>query len=263
MLYYETMQISEQLTPESIYELVARVGFKKYFHLGGMKATEELIALCYMNKDKHILDVGCASGKTACYIARKYGSQVVGIDLSNRMVARANERAKKEGVVELVKFQTADAQELPFEDNYFDVVIGEFITGLLNDKRRAVDGYLRVTKPGGYIGLNEATWVKSPPPKELVEYLANIFGVKGEILTADGWQGLLASAGFRELIARDYKVDALSNKWDDFKDFLGVWHKALYMYIRSSAFRRFVNEAFSIPKNLVEYFGYGIYVGRK
>ncbi|HEY81702.1 MAG TPA: methyltransferase domain-containing protein [Dehalococcoidia bacterium] len=84
-----------------------------------MKATEELIALCHIDKDKHILDVGCASGKTACYIARKYGSQVVGIDLSSRMIVRANEQAKKEGVVELVKFQTADAQELPFEDNCF------------------------------------------------------------------------------------------------------------------------------------------------
>jgi len=257
------MQTSEQLTPESIYELVASVGFKKYFHFGGMKATEELIELCHIGKDKYILDVGCASGKTACYIARKYGSKVVGIDLSERMVDRANERANKEGVAELVRFQTADAQNLPFEDNLFDTVIGEFITGLLTDKRRAVDGYLRVIKPGGYIGLNEATWVKSPPPGELVEYLANTFGVKEGILTADGWQDLLGSAGLRELTIREYKVDAISNKRDDFKDFLRVWHRVLYMYIRSSAFRKFVNEAFSIPKNLVEYFGYGIYVGRK
>ncbi len=163
----------------------------------------------------------------------------------------------------LLSFKQRMHKSSPLKTTVFDVVIGEFITGLLNDKRRAVDGYLRVTKPGGYIGLNEATWVKSPPPRELVEYLANTFGVKGEILTADGWQNLLKNAGFGELIVREYKIDALSNKWDDFKDFLGVWHRALYMYIRSSAFRRFVNEAFSIPKNLVEYFGYGIYVGRR
>lgn len=257
------MQANKQLTIESIYELVADVGFKKYFHLGGKKATEELVGLCHIDKNKYILDVGCASGKTACYIAGQYGSQVVGIDLSQKMVKRADERANKEGVVELVRFETADAQALPFEDNSFDVVIGEFITGLLADKRKAVDGYLRVTKPGGYIGLNEATWVKSPPPRELVEHLANTFGVKGEILTAHGWQYLLENTGLRNLIVRKYKVDAIGNKREDLKDLLGVLHRALYMYIRSSAFRVFINKAFSIPNNLVEYFGYGIYVGTK
>lgn len=63
--------------------------------------------------------------------------------------------------------------------------------------------------------------------------------------------------------SRKQAHDGISNKWDDFKDFIRVWHRALYTYIISSAFREFVNEAFTIPKNLVEYFGYGIYVGRK
>jgi ubiquinone/menaquinone biosynthesis C-methylase UbiE len=256
------MKTGEQLTPESIYELVAHVGFKKYFHLGGMEATEKLIELCHIDKDKYILDVGCASGKTACFVARKYGSRVVGIDLSGAMVARAKERAHKEGVTALVDFQTADAQDLPFDDNFFDVVVGEFITGLLSDKRRAVDGYIRVTKPGGYIGLNEATWIKSPPPKQITEYLAGTFGVKGEILNADGWRELLVSAGLMELSVSEHKVDRVGNKWGDLKDFLGVWHRAVYIYIRSSTFRKFVNEALTVPKNLVEYFGYGIYVGR-
>ena len=62
---------------------------------------------------------------------------------------------------------------------------------------------------------------------------------------------------------REYKVDAIGNKREDLKDLLRVWHRVLYMYIRSSAFRKFIIEAFSIPKNPIEYFGYGIYVGKK
>ena len=147
----------DQLSPEVIYYLVADVGFRREFHFGGLEATRELVELCHIDKNKYVLDVGYGSGKTACYVAKRYGCRVVGVDLLERMIDRSNERAKREGVEDRVRFRVADAQNLPFEDNLFDVVVGEFITGLLDDKRRGVNEYLRVTKPGGYVGLNEAT----------------------------------------------------------------------------------------------------------
>ena len=257
------MESKKELSPEVIYELVAYVGFKKHFHYGGLKATRELIELCHIDRDKYVLDIGCATGKTACYIAKEYGCRVVGVDILERMVERANERAKREGVEDRVEFRVADAQDLPFEDNLFDVVIGEWITGLLDDRQRAVNGYLRVAKPGGYIGLNEGTWVKTPPPTELVEYLSRIFGIKREILTSDGWEELLVGTGLRDMVVRTYKVDVLSEKRENLKDFLRVWHRVLYTYIRSSIFRKFIKEAMSIPKDFLEYLGYGIYAGRK
>jgi len=258
------MENKKRLSPEVIYELVAYVGFKKHFHLGGLRATKELIELCHIDRDKYVLDIGCATGKTACYIAKGYGCRVVGVDILERMVNRANERAKKESVEDRVSFRVANAQNLPFEDNLFDVVIGEFITGLLDDKQKGVNEYLRVTKPGGYIGLNEATWIKTPPPAGLVEYLSSTYGVKGEIPTSDGWKELLEGSGLRDIVVRTYKVNALSDWRNDLIDLLRVWHRALYLYIRSPAFRRFIKEAkLSFPKNLLEYLGYGIYVGRK
>lgn len=257
------METKEQLSPELIYQLVADVGFRRHFHLGGLEATKELIGLCHIGRDKYVLDVGYASGKTACYIAKECGSRVVGVDILDRMIGRAKERAESEGVEDRVEFRVADAQSLPFENNLYDVVVGEFTTGLLDDKRRGANEYLRVTKPGGYIGLNEATWTRTPPPEELVEHLSRIFGSKGEILTSDGWEELLVGAGLSDIVARTYRVKALSNRRDDLRDFLGVWHRDLYLYIRSSQFRRFVKEAMSVPEDFLEYFGYGIYVGRK
>ena len=257
------MKNKEQLSPEVIYKLIAYVGFRKHFHLGGLKATRELIELCHIDKDKYVLDVGCGSGKTACYIAKWYGCKVIGADILERMIDMANERAKKEGVEGRVRFQVADAQNLPFEDNLFDMVIGEFITGLLDDKQKGLNEYLRVTKLGGYVGLNEATWIKTPPPTELVEHLSRIFGVKGEIPTSDGWEELLVGAGLRDTVVRTYKANVLSEKRENLKDFLRVWYRVLYVSIKSPAFRRFIKEALFLPKNLFEYFGYGIYVGKK
>ena len=58
------------------------------------------------------------------------------------MIERARERARREGVVELVDFRVGDAQKLPLADNSFDIVMGEFITGLLPDKQRALSEYV-------------------------------------------------------------------------------------------------------------------------
>ena len=41
---------NEPLSPKSIYDLFAYVGFRKYFHLGGREATKELIELCHIDK---------------------------------------------------------------------------------------------------------------------------------------------------------------------------------------------------------------------
>jgi arsenite methyltransferase len=256
------METREQLSPNLIYELVAEVGFKKYFHLGGIEATRELLDLCNLGKDSYVLDVGCASGRTACYIARRYGCPVVGVDILKKMIDRADERAQQEGVEDKVEFRIADAQDLPFEDNIFAVVISEFVTGLLAEKQAGVNEYLRVARSGARIGLNEATWVKTPPPARLVKYLSHTFGIPGEILTPDGWTELLETSGLREMVVRTHQADALSNTWEDRKDVLRVWPKVLSLYVQSRAFRRFIRETLSVPSNLLEYFGYGIYVGR-
>ncbi len=127
---------NQQLSPGVIYELVAEVGCQKYFHFGGFEATKELIELCRIDQSNYVLDVGCASGKTSCFLAQNYDCSVVGIDILERMIQMAGERARREGVSDRVEFRIADAQDLPFQDDLFDVVIGEFITGLLEEKQR-------------------------------------------------------------------------------------------------------------------------------
>ena len=113
------------------------------------------------------------------------------------------------------------------------------------------------------MALNEATWIKTPPPSELVEYLAGGFGVQGYILPVEGWVQLLKEVGLRDVESTVHEAGVLSNSWGDIKDVLRVGHRVLYQCIRSAAFRRFLRETLSVPKNLLEYFGYGMYAGTK
>jgi ubiquinone/menaquinone biosynthesis C-methylase UbiE len=251
-----------RLTPSGIYELIAEVGFKKYFHLGGFDATRALIDLCPINDNSCVIDIGCASGKTACYLARSYRCNVIGVDILPGMVERAKERARAEGVTGSVEFMVGDAQKLPMGDGLFDIVLGEFITGLVDDKERAVSEYLRVAKSGGTIGLNEATWLKTPPPRGIIEFLDRTAGFRGELFTTEGWKELLERSGVKEIMARNHKAESLSDPKEDIKDLVRSFPRVLYSLIRRPRFRKVIKMSIAVPHNLLDYFGYGLYVGR-
>jgi arsenite methyltransferase len=258
-------EISEQEL--SYFELQAYWGATK--HGGALKGTRELIELCHIDKNKYILEVGCGVGITSCYIAKVYGCRVIGVDISEKMIKWSNERAKRDGVGNSVEFRVADAQNLPFEDDVFDVVIGESVTAFLKDKQRGVNEYVRVTKPGGYVGLNEVTWIKVPPPTELVKYYSRTTGAEPE--NSGGWRELLEGSGLRDLVVRTYKLDVLSDFIDRIKrlgseDFPRALYKFVSLSISSPAFRRYMKETLpplKITQDVLKYLGYGIYVGRK
>lgn len=257
------MNSEPQLTQAVIYELMARAGFRKYFHFGGVDATRELLNACHIDSQTYILDAGCATGKTVCYLASHYGCRAVGVDILPAMIERANQRARREGVTAKVEFLVADVKNLPFADQCFDLVIGEFITGLLSDRNDGIKEYRRVLKPDGQVGLNEATLIKTPPPEALINYLRSTFGITQAMLDVAQWKAVLQSAGLRDIVAKTRKVEELSSRAENIKDLTQAWYKVLYLYLSNRTFRRFIKEAISVPNDLLEYLGYGIYVGRK
>lgn len=253
----------------SFFDFAAQMGLTK--HLGGLEATGKLLELCHVNEDSYILDVGCGAGQSACYIAKKHGCRVVGVDIVEKMVERSRERSVSEGVEDRVEFRVADAQDLPFEDGIFDAVITESVTAFPEDKQRAVKEYARVTRPGGYVGLNEATWLKSPPPPEIVAWAGQDLGASVKPLTPEEWTGLLEGAGLTELFV---EVSEISTKEETkglvkrygYGGMLKSAFRGFSMYARNSHYRDFVKGVRSVgltPDNLTEYFGYGIYVGKK
>jgi len=254
---------------QHFFDFAAEVGLTK--HLGGLEATEKLVELCHIDEGKYVLDVGCGAGVTPCLLAKRVGCRVVGVDISAAMIERSRERAKREGVADRVEFRVADAQDLPFEDDLFDAVITESVTAFPEDKQRAVDEYARVTKPGGYVGLNESTWRKVPPPPEVVAWAGQDLGANVKPLTSDEWLGLLEGAGLKDIVVRTHEVSTQNEargllRRYGFGGMLGIFGRMLLLYASNLSYRRFVKEVRKdgvAPKDLEEYFGYGIYVGRK
>lgn len=253
----------------SFFDFAAEVGLTK--HIGGLEATDELIRLCHIDKDSYVLDVGCGVGATPCYIAKKHGCRIIGVDISARMVDRSRERAQREKVTDRVEFKVADAQDLPFEAALFDAVITESVTAFPEDKQKAVNEYVRVTRPGGYVGLNETSWLKVPPPPEVVAWAAQDVGASVKPLTPDEWTGLLQAAGLQEISTQTYSINTQDESKGILRRYgwgglLGVLGRMLLLYVKSPAYRQFVKgvrQGGIVPANLEQYFGYGLFIGRK
>jgi ubiquinone/menaquinone biosynthesis C-methylase UbiE len=251
------------------FDFAAEVGLTK--HLGGLEMTRELLRLCNVSGGERILDVGCGVGATAAYIAKEYHCHVFGIDIKSRMVERAMETAKRERVSELVDCRVGDAQELPFEDDYFDVVITESVTAFPEDKQKAVDEYVRVTRPGGYIGLNESTWLKYPPPPEVEAWAKQEIGASVEPLSPERWKSLLENAGLIDITILTSPISVANEARGNIERYgtlgmIRILRRTFSLYLRNKYYRQFVKrvrEQGIVPTNLVDYFGYGLFVGQK
>jgi arsenite methyltransferase len=256
-------------TSPTFFDFAAEVGLTK--HIGGVNATEALIELCHISKDSYILDVGCGVGATPCFLAKRVGCRVMGVDIREKMVEQSRKRAAREKVADRVEFKVADAQDLPFENDLFDAVITESVTAFPQDKQKAVSEYARVAKPGGYVGLNESTWLKVPPPPEVVAWAEQDIGASVKPLTPQEWTGLLEMAGLEEITTKTYAVNVQEEEKGLLQRYglggmLGVMGRMFMLYLRSPAYREFVKSVRQggiVPDNLHEYFGYGLFVGRK
>lgn len=97
-----------------------------------------------------VLDVGTGPGQIPSKIVRRNpGLCLVGVDLSDSMLARARQDAKAAGSEGLLQFQKADAQKLPFGDGAFDMAISNSLLHHLRDPVAALREMKRVLKSGG------------------------------------------------------------------------------------------------------------------
>jgi len=106
---------------------------------------------------REVLDVGCGVGGSSRHISRKYGCNVTGITLSPLQREKAEGFSEQAGQGDKTKFLVADALEMPFEDNSFDLVWSLESGEHMPEKPQFMAEMHRVCKPGGRVIL--VTWV--------------------------------------------------------------------------------------------------------
>ena len=122
---------------------------------------------------QRILDVACGTGDSTVSIAKAVteGSEVIGVDISEGMMALVKGKAEKAGVANRISLQVADGEALPYEEGAFDRVTCAFGIRNFEHKEKGLSEFFRVLKPGGRAVILEL----SVPQNRLVRWAYDLY----------------------------------------------------------------------------------------
>jgi SAM-dependent methyltransferase len=197
-------------------------GYHRFFAPITTRVTDQLLDACQIHRGSRVLDVATGPGYVAAACAER-GASVTGVDIASEMVKLARQLHSE------INFRQSDAARLPFTDNSFDAVTGNFAILHVGRPERAATEFSRVLAPGGAVALS--TWdspdrcrlagvfadavseVAAPPPAEIPP------GPPFFRFASDSeFTNLLAGAGFADIRVRavsfTHLVPSADALWD-------------------------------------------------
>jgi tocopherol O-methyltransferase len=181
---------------------------------------EELLDWGKVQSAKNIIDIGCGIGGATLYLSQKFNAMATGITLSPIQAARARERARELNLEDKAHFEVADALNIPFKDNNFDLVWSLESGEHMPDKTKFVQECYRVLKPGGTLIL--ATWCHRPTnslageltadEKKHLEDIYRVYCLPYTISLPE-YEAIALSCGFKNLRSDDWSM-AVAPFWD-------------------------------------------------
>jgi arsenite methyltransferase len=143
------------------------------------------VALAALKEGETVLDLGSGAGIDVFLAAKRVGQKgkVIGVDMTEEMIKRANSTAKKYGYTN-TEFRLGEIENIPVEDNSVDVIISNCVINLSVNKEKVFQEAYRVLKPNGKIMISDLV-----TEGELPEEIRKSF---------DAWAGCIAGALERE-----------------------------------------------------------------
>ncbi|MFT4243899.1 MAG: class I SAM-dependent methyltransferase [Candidatus Woesearchaeota archaeon] len=157
---------------------------------GGIKTVQEVAINTFLNENKKILEIGSNTGFTTINLCLLTGCSGHGIDINDSSIEESNRLANVHGIQDKVKFSKADATNLPFEDESFDIVWCSNVTSFIGDKQKAISEYLRVLKQNGTLVFVPIYYLEEPP-KELIREVSEAIASKIEVYSKQHWLNLI------------------------------------------------------------------------
>ncbi|AVQ33891.1 class I SAM-dependent methyltransferase [Staphylococcus muscae] len=182
---------------EAGHTFLAKLG-KTRLRPGGKRATDWLIDKGHFSSDKQVLEVACNMCTTSIHLAKTYGCQIEGIDLNKTALAQGEKNVAAAGLSDKIHLQQANAMNLPFDDNSFDIVLNEAMLTMLpvKAKQQALNEYYRVLKPGGVLLTHDIVIQVPSKETEIINDLSQAINVNVSPQLKEKWHELYCQAGF-------------------------------------------------------------------
>lgn len=229
---------------------------------GGDAETEKAINLANIDRTEplKIADIGCGTGASSLLLARLLNARITSVDFLQDFLEVLEERALKQGLSEKITTLSCSMEELPFEDEEYDVIWAEGAIYNIGFER-GLKEWRRYLKPGGILVVSEITWTTGSRPEELQRYWENEYS---EINTASSKLAILENNGYSpmgyfvlpEHCWIDNYYQPIQNSLADF----------LERSMNSEEAKEIVEtekKEASLYKKYREYFSYGVYIAKK
>lgn len=179
---------------------------ESYDHLPGYNPGADLSLGCgipvefaTIRPGDHILDLGSGAGND-CFVARALvgdEGHVTGLDFTEAMLIKAEANRKKLGYVN-IEFVRGDIEEMPLQDNSYDVVVSNCVLNLVPDKQKAFSEIMRVLKPGGHFCVSDVV-VKGTLSEKARSDAELYAGCVAGASTIDEYLGFIRQGGFLDI----------------------------------------------------------------
>lgn len=179
-----------------------------YLSIGGTSSTDDLAAAAGATAHHRVLDIGCGVGGPALRLAEAFGCRVTGVDLLESNIEVATASAQRRGLASLAIFTPANATQLPYADNSFDMVWGQDAWCHVPDKTSLVAECFRVLAPKGTVAFTD--WLAGEEASSPAGEKALAAAVSRYACTAEEYERLLDDAGFIDVEVVDVSDDFTS-----------------------------------------------------
>jgi ubiquinone/menaquinone biosynthesis C-methylase UbiE len=133
--------------------------------------TKRALELCRVNHSEplKIADIGCGTGASALILARELNADITAVDFLDEFLEILENRAQKAGLASKITTLSCSMDDLPFEDEEFDILWSEGAIYNIGFER-GIREWRPYLKPGGYLVASEITWLTDKRPDELQEH---------------------------------------------------------------------------------------------
>jgi demethylmenaquinone methyltransferase / 2-methoxy-6-polyprenyl-1,4-benzoquinol methylase len=186
--YKENKSGKKQQVAEMFNNISKKYDFLNHFLSLGIDILwrKQAIRLLKNDKPKHILDIATGTGDFAIEALSLKPEKIIGVDISEGMLAVGREKMKKKGYDNIIDLQLGDSEKLLFDDNTFDSVIVSFGVRNFENLEKGISDMNRVLKPGGKTVILEFSKPTKFPFKQIYNfYFRAILPKIGKVISKD------------------------------------------------------------------------------
>ncbi len=162
-----------------------------------------LAQLADAERGQEVLWIGCGSGRSVLWWARRFQTHIEGIDPDHAAIDTAERAARDTALARLARFQVASATDLPHEEEVFDLTIVDMFALLGAEGDQVLREAARVARPMSTVVALVPAWFSTPEREDAA--LLQSIGLRPQLLVE--WKSFFRDAGMVELSVEDAASD--------------------------------------------------------